>query len=169
SFYYWHVANHRVAFLWRFHVAHHIDPDLDVTTAFRFHFVEVALSGVFRAIQIAVIGPALATYAVYEIAFQLGTLFHHSNVRFPIGVDRALNKLHVTPQMHGLHDSQEAEETNTNFGVVFPGWDQLHRTLRLDVAQPRIAIGVPGYSEPGDNRLGSCLGIPFRRQRDYWP
>lgn len=141
SFYYWHLANHRIAFLWRFHNVHHIDPDLDVSTAFRFHFVEVGFSAGFRAIQVLLIGPSLAAYVIYEVAFQLGTLFHHSNLR---------------------------EEDLSNFGVVFTWWDRLHRTLRLNVPQAEVTIGIPGYSRPEDNGLLRSFLMPFRAQRDYW-
>lgn len=169
SFYYWHVANHRIAFLWRFHNSHHIDPDLDVTTAFRFHFVEVALSAGFRFAQVMLIGPALVVYAFYEICFQLGTLFHHSNLRLPVALERWIRTVVVTPRMHGIHHSQEPQEVTSNFGVVFVWWDYLHKSIRLDVPQERIVIGVPGYTEHGDNRPGSALLHPFRRQREYWP
>ena len=168
SFYYWHVANHRVAFLWRFHNVHHIDPDLDVSTAFRFHFVEVGLSAAFRVAQVLLIGPSLAAYAIYEAFFELGTLFHHSNVRLPLGVERTLNLVLVTPRMHGIHHSNIRDEDFTNFGVVFPWWDRLHRTLRLNVPQANVTIGIPGYSQPDDNRFLRSLAMPFRRQRDYW-
>ena len=83
TFYYWHLANHKLAFLWRFHNVHHIDPDLDVSTSFRFHFAEVAMSAGFRIVQIAALGVSPVTFAIYELAFQIGTLFHHSNVRLP--------------------------------------------------------------------------------------
>jgi sterol desaturase/sphingolipid hydroxylase (fatty acid hydroxylase superfamily) len=168
GFYYWHVANHRIPFLWRFHNVHHIDPDLDVSTAFRFHFVEVGLSGAFRALQVIVIGPSLFAYVIYEMAFQLGTLFHHSNVRLPLPLERALNKTLVTPRMHGIHHSDIREENRSNFGVVFPWWDRLHDTLRLNVPQAEVVIGIPGYSRPEDNRVWRSLAMPFRGQRDYW-
>jgi sterol desaturase/sphingolipid hydroxylase (fatty acid hydroxylase superfamily) len=168
SFYYWHVANHRIAVLWRFHNVHHIDPDLDVSTAFRFHFVEVGLSAAFRAIQLILIGPSLSVYVMYEIAFQLGTLFHHSNVRLPLTVERALNKVFVTPRMHGIHHSDIREENLSNFGVIFPWWDRLHGTLRLAVPQAEVIIGISGYSRPRDNVLLRCFAMPFGRQRDYW-
>jgi sterol desaturase/sphingolipid hydroxylase (fatty acid hydroxylase superfamily) len=168
SFYYWHVANHRIPLLWRFHNVHHIDPDLDVSTGFRFHFGEIALSSVFRTIQIGLIAPSLGTFAVYELVFHVNTLFHHSNVRLPVGLERLLNKLFVTPRMHGIHHSQVRDETNSNYGVVFPWWDRLHRTLRLNVPQAHIIIGIPGYSAPGDNALWHCLSLPFRAQRNYW-
>ena len=168
TFYWWHVANHRVPFLWRFHNVHHIDPDLDVSTAFRFHFGEVALSAGFRAAQVCVIGPSAWMFAVYELVFQANTLFHHSNVRLPIRTERLLNLVLVTPRMHGIHHSQVRDETNSNYSVVFPWWDRLHRTLGLNVPQSAIVIGVPAYSDPADNRLVDDLLLPFRRQRDYW-
>jgi sterol desaturase/sphingolipid hydroxylase (fatty acid hydroxylase superfamily) len=168
SFYYWHLLNHRVPLLWRFHNVHHLDPDLDVSTALRFHFGELALSAGFRIVQILVIGVSPWAYAAYELVFQANTLFQHSNVRLPIRLERALNKLLVTPRMHGIHHSQVRREANSNYGVVFPWWDRLHRTLGLNVPQAALTIGVPGYSRPDDNRLWKAASLPFRRQRDYW-
>lgn len=168
AFYYWHVANHKIPFLWRFHNVHHLDLDLDVTTGFRFHAGEVALSAVFRVVQISLIGVGLGTLAVYELVFHLNTLFHHSNIRLPIRIERLLNLVLVTPRMHGIHHSWVRRETDSNFSVVLPWWDRLHRTLRLNVPQARLRIGVPGYSRPADNRFWASFTAPFRRQRDYW-
>jgi len=168
TFYYWHVANHRIEFLWRFHNVHHIDPDLDVSTAFRFHFVEVGFSAVFRGAQILLIGPSIAAYAIYELFFQVGTLFHHSNVRLPVAVERAFNLVFVTPRMHGIHHSDIREENLSNFSVVLSGWDRVHRTLRVDVPQSEVIVGIPGYARREDNRIASCFRLPFARQRDYW-
>jgi sterol desaturase/sphingolipid hydroxylase (fatty acid hydroxylase superfamily) len=168
AFYWWHVANHRIPFLWRFHNVHHIDPDLDVSTAFRFHVGEVALSTAFRIVQVSVIGLSAWMFAAYEIVFQVNTLFHHSNVRLPIGIERLLNLVIVTPRMHGIHHSQVCDETNSNFSVVFSWWDRLHRTLGLNVPQAEIVIGIPGYANNEDNSLSNALLLPFRRQRDYW-
>jgi sterol desaturase/sphingolipid hydroxylase (fatty acid hydroxylase superfamily) len=168
SFYYWHRLNHRAPFLWRFHNVHHVDPDLDASTAFRFHFGEVALSAGFRAVQVAAIGPALSTFLLYELVFQIETYFHHSNLRLPLAFERPLNFLLVTPRMHGIHHSQFHAETDSNYSVVFSVWDRLHRTYRWGISQDEIAIGVPGYSAPEDNRVLTALLLPFQRQRDYW-
>lgn len=168
SFYYWHVTNHRIAFLWRFHNVHHIDPDLDVSTAFRFHFGEVGLSAGFRAAQVLLIGPSLAAWLTYEVVFQLGTLFHHSNVRLPLPFERALNLIFVTPRMHGIHHSDIREENRSNFGVVSSWWDRIHRTLRLGIPQAHVTIGIAGYSSPKDNTVWHAMLMPFRPQRDYW-
>jgi sterol desaturase/sphingolipid hydroxylase (fatty acid hydroxylase superfamily) len=168
SFYYWHLLNHKVPFLWRFHNVHHVDPALDVSTGFRFHFGEVLFSTAFRVAQVGLIGMSLATFAAYELVFQSETLFHHSNLRLPIRLERLLNKLLVTPRMHGIHHSQVRRETNSNYGVVFPWWDRLHRTLGLNIPQDQIEIGIAGYSSLENNGLWRALLLPFTKQRDYW-
>jgi sterol desaturase/sphingolipid hydroxylase (fatty acid hydroxylase superfamily) len=168
AFYYWHLANHRVPFLWRFHNVHHVDPDLDVSTAFRFHFGEIALSAGFSIAQVSLIGVSAWAFAMYQVAFQLEVLFHHSNVRMPIHLERLLNKVIVTPRMHGIHHSQVHRENNSNFGTIFPWWDRLHRTLGLNIQQSQLEVGIPGYTLPEDNTVRSALLMPFRKQRDYW-
>ncbi|WP_243147268.1 sterol desaturase family protein [Scytonema sp. UIC 10036] len=168
TYYYWHRANHRFLFLWRFHNVHHIDPDLDISTGFRFHVVEIVLSAGLRVFQIALIGISLGTYILYELVYQANTLFHHTNIRLPIWTERWLNTILVTPRMHGVHHSQVQEETNSNYSVIFPWWDKLHQTLRLNVPQSEIEIGIPAYSSPDDNKLQHILLLPFQQQRDYW-
>jgi len=168
TFYWWHRANHRIPLLWRFHNVHHLDPDLDVSTAFRFHFGELAFSSAFRVAQIGLIGPSLGSYLLYEAIFQAGTLFQHSNLRLPIRAERLLVRLVVTPRMHGIHHSQVPQETNSNYATVFSFWDRLHRTLRLNIPQGEINIGIPGYAADRDNSLISALLAPFRPQFDYW-
>lgn len=168
SFYLWHLANHRLSFLWRFHVVHHIDPDLDVSTAFRFHFGEVALSAGFRVMQILLIGASPLTIAIYELAFQANTLFQHGNVRVPIRVERFLNYVFVTPRMHGIHHSIVRREDMSNFSVVFAWWDRVLGTLRLNVPQQSIVIGIPAYDAGRDNATAALLLLPFRAQPDAW-
>lgn len=168
TFYYWHRANHVVPFLWRFHNVHHFDPDLDVSTGFRFHFGEVALSSLFRVAQAMSLGISLRTFVAYELVFQIETYFHHSNIRFPLPIERVLNFFIVTPRMHGIHHSQYHQETNSNYAVIFSLWDRLHRTFCWNVPQSEIRIGVPGYALKENNQVGSALLTPFRQQKDYW-
>ena len=167
-FYYWHLANHKIPVLWRFHNVHHIDPDLDVTTSFRFHFGEIALSAFFRIIQVLLIGITPAVYIIYEICFTLNTMFQHSNIKLPYGFERILNKIIVTPRMHAIHHSQNKNETDSNYSTVFSWWDRLHKSIRLNVSHKDIIIGVPAYSNSNDNRLGNLLLLPFKRQKNYW-
>lgn len=169
TFYWWHRANHRIGFLWRFHNVHHLDPDLDVSTALRFHGGELLFSSGFRVLQIALAAPTPALYLLYEACFQMGTMFHHSNLRLPERLERIVNLAVVTPRMHGIHHSFVREETNSDYGTIFTFWDRLHGTLRLSIPQDRIVIGVPGYDNPHDNRLAEALLHPFRQQRQYWP
>jgi sterol desaturase/sphingolipid hydroxylase (fatty acid hydroxylase superfamily) len=168
TFYWWHRANHVYPLLWRFHNVHHVDPDLDVTTSFRFHFGETLYSTVFRILQVGVAGIIPITYLLYEFVFNLATMFHHSNLRLPLGVERWLNKIVVTPRMHGVHHSAVGAETNSNYSVIFRWWDYIHQTLRLNVSQKEVIIGVPGYLRPQDNGVGRLIALPFIRQRPYW-
>jgi sterol desaturase/sphingolipid hydroxylase (fatty acid hydroxylase superfamily) len=168
TFYWWHRANHVYPLLWRFHNVHHLDPDMDVTTSFRFHFAETLYSTAFRIVQVGLVGITPAIYLVYELVFNLATMFHHSNLRLPLGLEQVLNKIIVTPRMHGVHHSAVGPETNSNYSVVFRWWDHLHKSLRLNIPQQDIVIGVPGYLLPSDNGLVHLITMPFVKQRPYW-
>ncbi|PSB64533.1 sterol desaturase family protein [Chroococcidiopsis cubana CCALA 043] len=168
TFYYWHRATHRFPLLWRFYKRPPIYPDFDVFTGFRFHFIEIAFSTGFRVLQVALIGVSAGVYAIYELVFQVNTLFHHSNVKLPLWLERWLNLVLVTPRMHGIHHSQVQQETKSNYSVVFPWWDRLHRTLRLNIPHSEITIGIPAYSDSQDNKIQHLFLMPFQQQRDYW-
>lgn len=161
TLYLWHVLAHRVPNLWRFHVVHHIDLDLDATTALRFHFAELILSVPWRATQILVLGVSPLAFSVWQTLLMLSVLFHHSNVRLPVELERRLNLLLVTPRMHGIHHSTVQAETDSNWSSGLTLWDRLHGTLRLDVPQDAIDIGVPAYREPRELALTSILKLPF--------
>ena len=119
TFYYWHRLNHLRPLLWRFHNVHHVDPDMDVTTSFRFHLGEVLYSTLFRLLQVGLMGVSPLTYLLYEFIFNCATMFHHSNVRLPLAWERLLNRVFVTPRMHGVHHSALGPETNSNYSVIF--------------------------------------------------
>jgi sterol desaturase/sphingolipid hydroxylase (fatty acid hydroxylase superfamily) len=164
TLYLWHVLTHRVSWLWRFHVVHHIDLDLDATTALRFHFAELVVSVPWRAAQILAIGVSPLALSVWQTLLMLSIIFHHSNVRLPAELERRLNLLVVTPRMHGIHHSTVKEETDSNWSSGLALWDRLHGTLRLDVPQAGIDIGVPAYREPREVGLTSMLALPFGEQ-----
>ena len=167
AYYWWHYANHLVPVLWRFHNVHHTDLDLDVSTAARFHFGEIALSVPFRAAVVAFVGVPFLTLLIFELVFESATIFHHSNWRLPLGLERALNRVIVTPRMHGIHHSIVQRETNSNWGTIFCWWDKLHRSLRRDISQDEITIGVAGFREEGELTVGKLLVLPFREQRAW--
>jgi sterol desaturase/sphingolipid hydroxylase (fatty acid hydroxylase superfamily) len=165
TMYFWHWLNHRVPLLWRFHHVHHSDLDLDVSTAFRFHFGEMLLSVAARMLQVVVVGASPAAVLIYEIVLEASTEFHHSNLRLPLRFERVLSWFIMTPRAHGIHHSIVARETNSNYSNFLMLWDRLHRTLRLNVRQDEIVIGVIDYRDPRELGLVSLLLMPFRRQR----
>jgi len=168
TLYLWHVLTHRVPFLWRFHLVHHVDLDLDASTALRFHFAELVVSVPFRAAQILSIGVSPQAFSVWQTFLLLSILFHHSNVRLPIEVERRLNRLVVTPRMHGIHHSDVKAETDSNWSSGLTIWDYLHGTLRLDVPQSEITIGVPAYRDARELALAEILKMPFGEERPAW-
>lgn len=168
TLWWWHWATHRVPFLWRFHLVHHVDRDLDTSTALRFHFGELALSVPVRALQMIVIGVDPFSLWLWQTVLFASILFHHANLRLPLAFERALSRLIVTPRMHGIHHSEREDETNSNWSSLLSVWDFLHRTFRLDVPDERITIGIPAYRAPEDVTLGKILTLPFRRQRKDW-
>ncbi|HEX8235467.1 MAG TPA: sterol desaturase family protein [Abditibacteriaceae bacterium] len=167
SYYWWHVATHRVPLLWRFHNVHHTDLDMDVSTATRFHFCELLLSVFFRLAQVLLMGVSPLVLLVFEIVFEVAGQFHHSNWRLPLGVEHALQRVLVTPRMHGIHHSIVRAETDSNWGTIFNWWDRMHGTLRLDVPQDALTIGVPGWRDERELTLLDLWKMPFGKQRPF--
>jgi sterol desaturase/sphingolipid hydroxylase (fatty acid hydroxylase superfamily) len=164
----WHWLNHMVPLLWRFHLVHHVDRDLDASTALRFHFGEMLLSALYRALQVIVIGASVEALWLWQTILFVSILFHHSNIRLPAALDRVLVRLFVTPRMHGIHHSDRRDETNSNWAAILTVWDFMHRTMRLEVPQESVTIGVPAYEDPSEVTIGKVLLLPFRRRRDDW-
>jgi len=168
TLYVWHVLTHKVSLLWRFHLVHHVDLDLDASTALRFHFGELAISVPWRAAQIVIIGVSPIAYLTWQTFLFLSIMFHHSNVKLPISLERWLNRLIVTPRMHGIHHSVVEQETNSNWSSGLTIWDWLHGTLRLNVPQDQVTIGVPAFRQPAEVSLLRILQLPFLKQRSDW-
>lgn len=169
TLYLWHVLTHRVRLLWRFHLVHHIDLDLSASTALRFHFAELALSTPWRAAQVLFIGVSPRGLSAWQTLLLVSILFHHSNLRLPRALERRLVRFIVTPRMHGIHHAAVREETDSNWSSGLTIWDRLHRTLRLDVPQDAITIGVPAYRDADAVTLGPMLSLPFRAEADLEP
>lgn len=168
TIYVWHVLTHRAPLLWRFHIVHHVDLDMDTTTAMRFHFIDMAISIPWRAGQVIVCGASPRAMLLWQTFFFMSVLFHHSNIRLPWWLERRLVHVLTTPRLHGIHHSAVYEETNSNWSSGLSLWDWLHGTGRLDVAQEDIAVGVPAYRDPKEVTIGRSLALPFVRQRDAW-
>lgn len=168
TIYLWHIATHKVPLLWRFHLVHHVDLDLDTTTALRFHGADMAISAPVRAAQVALIGVSPRALHVWQGWFFFAVLFHHSNLRLPERFERILARIITTPRMHGIHHSAVRGETDSNWSSGFAFWDHLHRTFRLDVPQDTIVIGVPAYRDPAASGILASLALPFGAGRDAW-
>lgn len=167
--YLWHVLNHKSTFLWKFHLVHHTDPDLDLSTATRFHFGELIGSVFFRGLFVLLSGATAMQVLLYEIIFEGATQFHHTNWKLPYQLEKNLNKIIVTPRMHGIHHSVIRDETDSNYSVIFSIWDRLHNTAKLNIAQGDVVTGVPGYENAQELTAGYLLKLPFTSIRKWDP
>jgi sterol desaturase/sphingolipid hydroxylase (fatty acid hydroxylase superfamily) len=161
TLYLWHVLTHKVPFLWRFHRIHHADLDLTASTAVRFHFGEITISVLFRAGQILLIGVSPQNFQIWQTLLFINIFFHHSNVRLPKDFEEKLQKLIVTPQLHGIHHSIEEAEMNSNWSSGLSFWDKLHKTFRNDVPQEQIKIGSKEFYKMEDISLTNMFIEPF--------
>lgn len=163
GFYLWHVATHRVPLLWRLHRVHHVDPDMDMSTAIRFHFVDMLVSLPWRLIQVRVSGITPGALTVWQRFFTASILFHHSNLALPDGWDARLSWVLTTPRMHGIHHSVVKAERESNWSSGISIWDRLHRTFRASPAPRAIRIGVDDRFMLADVPIIPALRAPFRR------
>jgi len=160
-----HRLFHRVPLFWRLHRMHHADTDLDVTTALRFHPLEIILSMLLKLALVALLGaPALAVL-LFEVLLNATAMFNHANLRLPPALDRFLRPLIVTPDMHRVHHSSAPAETDSNYGFNLSLWDHLFKSYR---AQPALGhegmtIGLTIFRTPQDQRLDRLLLQPFRQ------
>ena len=160
--YFWHRINHRISLFWLFHRAHHTDREMDVTTANRFHPIEIMLSSLIRLPVFVLIGMSVAQFVVYEIILILVIQIHHSNIALPEKVDRIFRALFVTPNMHRVHHSVEWSETNSNFASVFSFWDRIWRTFRHRKNTLTIEYGLKILQEKKWQNLLGILLTPFK-------
>ena len=168
TLWWWHWASHVMPVLWRFHLVHHVDLDLDSSTALRFHFGELTLSIFYRALQIVVIGASPFSVWLWQTILFASILFHHGNLRLPQRFERILVRFLVTPRMHGIHHTDRKELTDSNWSSLLSIWDSLHGTLRLDVPDEKMTIGVPAYRKSHDVSFARIQLLPLSAQRDDW-
>ena len=160
-----HRVFHAVPILWRFHKVHHADNDFDVTTGLRFHTASIVLSmGVKMGATIAM-GASPVAVLIGETALNLTAMFNHANVRMPVGLDRILRRIVVTPDMHRVHHSVSRDEHSCNFGFNFPWWDRLLGTYRDQPASGHEAmtIGLDEYQAQPRQSLSWMIALPFRK------
>ena len=151
AIYFQHVVFHAVPALWRLHRVHHADLDFDVTTATRFHPVEIVLSMRHQGRRRRSDRRCRRSGAVFEVLLNATAMFNHGNVGFPARVDRIAALVLVTPDMHRVHHSIDHDETNSNFGFNLPWWDRLFGTYRAapSMSHETMTLGVDAFPNPG--------------------
>lgn len=158
-----HLIFHRVPWLWRMHRMHHADVDVDVTTALRFHPIEIALSMLIKIAIVALLGAPAIAVLMFEVILNATAMFNHSNIRLRGRADKWLRTVLVTPDMHRIHHSWHVHETDSNFGFNLPWWDRLFGTYRAqpDDGQTTMTLGINQFRKDEDNRLHRLLLLPF--------
>ena len=162
-----HLASHKVPLFWRLHQVHHADRDIDVTTAVRFHPVEIALSMLWKIVVVVPLGaPPLAVF-LFEVILNACAMFNHANIALPAWLDRGLRLVLVTPDMHRVHHSVIRREHNSNYGFNLSLWDRLFRTYtpEPEAGQLGMTIGLNPYQSEAPTRFGWSLWLPFRQQK----
>lgn len=162
-----HAVFHFVPVLWRLHRLHHADQDYDVTTGARFHPVEIFLSMGIKMTLVAALGAAPAAVVLFEVILSAMAMFNHANVRLPLGLDRALRTVLVTPDFHRVHHSAVRRETDSNFGFNLSVWDHMFATY---IAQPTgghggMTVGLDSFRGVSEQRLDKMLVQPLRDAR----
>jgi sterol desaturase/sphingolipid hydroxylase (fatty acid hydroxylase superfamily) len=154
-----HWLEHRVPWMWKFHVIHHSDEQVDATTALRHHPGESVFRAVFTLLAILVTGAPMWLVMVYQSSSALLSQFNHSNLRLPSWLDSVLRWVIITPSMHRVHHHDELPYTDKNYGNIFPFWDRIFGTYgHLD--QDDIQYGLDVFDKR-DDHLGDLLGLPF--------
>jgi len=158
-----HLMFHSVPLLWRLHMVHHADLDIDVTTGLRFHPIEILISMVIKIAALAALGLPVIAVLVFEVTLNGTAMFNHGNIRMPGKLDAILRLLVVTPDMHRVHHSVLIRETNSNFGFNFPWWDRLFGTYRAQpvMGHDGMTIGLSQFRDAAKLTLPHLLVLPF--------
>lgn len=159
-----HVISHKVPAIWAFHQVHHADRDFDVTTAVRFHPVEIALSMLYKMVWVVALGVPPLAVVLFEMILNAGAMFNHANVALPGWLDRVLRLVIVTPDMHRVHHSTLRAEHDSNYGFSLSVWDRMAGTYTDQPAggHQGMTIGLAAYQTDAPTRLGWSLAVPFR-------
>ncbi len=153
-----HVMFHAVPLLWRLHMVHHTDLDIDLTTGLRFHPVEIVLSMILKITLIVALGPPVISVLVFEILLNGMAMFNHGNIKLPPSVDHFLRLFVVTPDMHRVHHSVIIRETNSNYGFNISLWDRLFGTYLAQPSKGHQDMTI-GLSQFRDHRRLTLLWL----------
>lgn len=159
-----HIIEHKLRPLWIFHVVHHADTSVDVTTGLRHHPVESVVRGVFFFIGIVVSGAPMYAVMIYQTVLVFFTAFEHANIRLPKWLDTGMSFVFISPNMHKVHHHWKQPYTDSNYGAIFSIWDRLLGTYRhLEPDQLRYGIDKD-FPEEKDENFGQLLKNPFQKK-----
>lgn len=162
SFYVAHVAMHRLPSFWRYHRVHHSDPAVDVTTTIRQHPGETVIRYAFMGAFAVAIGAGPVAFGVYRAWSALNGLAEHANIRVPRWIDELLSLITTWPNMHKIHHSRVARETNTNYSNIFSLWDRLFLTFTPSRHGTDVSYGLDGLDDAATQTTAGLLALPFR-------
>jgi len=156
-----HITEHKVPVLWRFHLIHHADNNVDVTTGLRHHPVESLLRGVFFFMGIVVSGAPMYAVMIFQTILVLSTAFTHANISLPKWLDAALSYILVSPNMHKVHHHWKQPYTDSNYGAILSIWDRLLGTFKK-LAPSAIRYGLDRYyPNEKDEDFAALMKSPF--------
>jgi len=158
--YWWHRANHRFDFLWRFHRVHHLDETLDTSTAVRFHFGEVFLSALIRVPVILLFSIPFRDVVIFESVLLAAAFFQHANIRLPEKFEKNLSRIIVTPSIHWVHHHADSRDMHSHYCLLLSIWDRAFKTSSQTPRSEDMALGVP---DEEDRKFWDLLLLPFRK------
>lgn len=163
-----HYLLHRVKWMWKFHMVHHSDTKVDVTTGTRHHPGDYFLREVFALIAVVIIGAPVSYYLMYRFFTIFFTYTTHANITVPRWLDKTLSLVFITPNMHKFHHHFERPWTDTNFGNIFSFWDRMFGTMVYDDPK-KIHYGLDVLDGAKDENIAYQLKIPANRaiKTDY--
>jgi sterol desaturase/sphingolipid hydroxylase (fatty acid hydroxylase superfamily) len=163
--YFVHWTEHKVKWMWRFHLIHHTDPNVDTTSANRHHPGESVFRFVFTTAGAIIVGADWWIIMMYQSFSAALSQFNHANIIFPEKLDRILSWILVTPGMHRVHHHYMLPYTDSNFGNIFSIWDRAFRTYAW-LPQDKIIFGIDTHTAPEEHsNLKRLMTIPFEPYR----
>ena len=159
-----HFIQHKVPWMWKFHLVHHSDMNVDVTTGLRHHPGETVFRIIFTIIGVFVSGASIGMVMLYQSLSVLFAHITHANINIPKKIDSILSYVLVTPNMHKIHHHYEMPLTDSNYGNIFSIWDRLFNTFSFINKQKSVVYGIDTYMDKSEtNNLGTLLSIPFKK------
>ena len=160
-----HVVTHKIPFLWRVHQVHHSDPEFDVSTAIRFHPIEIVLSMLFKVGLVYLLGPSALAVLIFEILLNASAMFNHANIKIPPKLEKFLRLFIVTPDMHRIHHSSDRSEHDTNYGFALSIWDKLFGTYKVEpnLSHQEMEVGLRWQNDK-PTKFWWSIWLPFRNK-----